>query len=96
MKRIYAEVVCNYNDEGFWYVDAWKTSDGNEDGTVIAVINELTGGVYAIGELDDIAKEVIDEKVKEIEKDRVGTLAVYYSKLTYREMDEFLRITGNP
>lgn len=69
MNRIYSEVRCDHNTgDGFWVVDAWKTSDDNEEGVVVAVINDMTGGVYAINEIDDLAKEVIVDKVFEIAK----------------------------
>ena len=69
--RIYEEVRCDYNTtDGFWTVDAWYTHDGDvkeeDEGVVIAVINSVTGGVYAIKELDDLAKRVIQQKVDEI------------------------------
>ena len=94
MEMIYSEVRCDYNnEEGFWCVDAWYPN--NEEGTVIAVINDVTGGVYAIKDIDDVAKEVINEKVKEIKGEYVETLACLYNKLSCSEKDEFLALTGN-
>lgn len=94
MKRIYSEVLCNYNNgDGFWCVDAWYPN--KEEGMVIAVINELTGGVYAFKDIDDVAKEVIAEATKEIKSKRIETLACYYNSLTDAEKDEFLSMTGN-
>jgi len=95
MERIYSEVKCDYNDGDFWCVDAWKTNDPNEEGSVIAVINDVTGGVYAIKDLDDVAKEVIKEKVKEIKGDYVETLACLYNDLSCSDKDKFLSLTGN-
>lgn len=47
MKEFYSEVKCNYlNDEGYWCVDAWRTGDGDEEGKVVAVINDKTGDVF--------------------------------------------------
>ena len=93
-KRIYSEVKCNYNTgDGFWCVDAWYPN--NEEGTVIAVINDVTGGVYAIKDLDDYAKEIINEKVKEIAIERLQIMASYYESLADEEKDQFLRLTGN-
>ena len=67
MGKIYEEVRCDYHDpEGFWAVDAWYPH--KEEGLVIAVINDVNGGVYAINDLDENAKQVIAEKVKEIKE----------------------------
>ena len=94
MERIYSEVRCDYNNgEGLWCVDAWYPN--KEEGTVIAVINDVTGGVYAIKDIDDVAKEVINEKVKEIKGEYVETLACLYNELSCSEKDEFLTLTGN-
>lgn len=93
MERIYSEVRCDYNDgSGFWTVDAWYPN--NEQGTVIAVVNELTGGVHAIKNLDDVAKEVIAEKQKEIASERLQIMASYYESLADEEKDKFLRLIG--
>ena len=94
MERIYSEVKCDYNNgEGFWCVDAWYPN--KEEGTVIAVINDVTGGVYPIKDLDDYAKEIINEKVKEINGETAETLASIYNELSCAEKDEFLKLTGN-
>ena len=54
--------------EECWLVDAWKTGDDNEEGEVIAKISESGEVVYldAEAEDDDYAKEVIDEKLKDL------------------------------
>lgn len=94
MERIYDEVVCNYNNgDGFWTLDAWYPN--NDEGTVIGVINELTGGVYLFKDNDPLAEEVAKEKVKEIESEKVETLAHYYNHLTDDEKEEFLKLTKN-
>ena len=66
----YNEVKCDYNnEEGFWCVDAWKTSNPNEEGRVVAFIHEETGQVaYADPDarLSPRAQEVIRAKVAEI------------------------------
>ena len=93
MDRIYEDVVCNYNTgDGFWTVDAWYPN--NEEGVVVAVINELTGGVYAIKDLDDLAKKVIADKVKEINGERTDCLAEYYKSISSNEKDVFLSLIG--
>ena len=66
----WTEIICEYNNgEGFWCVDAWKTSDENEEGKVIAVIDETSKNVYYIEPLartDVYAQEVIKEKIAEL------------------------------
>ena len=69
----YREVVCDFNnEEGFWCVDAWWADDEEEEnGMVIAVIDEVSGNVYYIDQdarYNSLAQEVIKEKVKEIRK----------------------------
>ena len=91
----YSEVRCTYHADGFWTVDAWKTNDQEEEGVVIAVINDVTGDCYAIRDLDDTAKGVIDEKQTEIVAQRPAILAEIYNDMTDAEKDEFLRLTGN-
>lgn len=92
--QIYDLVKCDYNNgDGFWCVDAWRPNE--EEGVVAAVINDVTGDVFAIDSLDDLAKEVIREKVEEIKKDLPSMLAEIYLEMTDAEKDEFLRQTGN-
>lgn len=70
MKETYSEVRCDWNnDEGYWCVDAWRSSDGDEEGKVIAVIHEEAGDVYYIepeARFSPMAQEVIAAKVSEI------------------------------
>ena len=91
----YSEVKCTYHADGFWVVDAWKTNNPEEEGVVIAVINDVTGDCYAISDLDDNAKSVIAEKRKEIVPQRPEILAEIYNGMTDAEKDKFLRMTGN-
>lgn len=93
--KIYSEVKCTYHADGFWAVDAWKKNDQEEEGAVIAVINDVTGECYALHALDDNAKCVIDEKQKEIVSQKPQILAGIYNSMTDAEKDEFLRLTGN-
>lgn len=92
---IYSEVKCTHHEEGFWVVDAWKTNDQEEEGVVLAVINDVKGDCYAIRNLDDLAKGVIDEKQTEIVAQRPEILAEIYNDMTDAEKDEFLRLTEN-
>ena len=91
-KNIYNEVKCNHHADGFWVVDAWKTNDQGEEGVVIAVINDITGDCYAIRDLDDNARGVIDEKQTEIVAQRPEILAELYHGMSDREKDEFLTL----
>lgn len=69
-KSKWAEIRCDFFDEEdkCWLVDAWKTGDDNEEGEVIAKISEAGNVVYLDEEAkdDEYAKEVIGEKLKEI------------------------------
>ena len=93
--KIYSEVKCTYHADGFWAVDAWKTNDQEEEGVVVAVINDVTGECYALRGLDDNAKGVIDEKQIEIVAQQPEILAEIYNGMTDAEKDEFLRLTEN-
>lgn len=88
---IYSEVKCNHHPDGFWVVDAWKTNDQEEEGVVVAVINDVTGDCYAIKPLDDKAKGVIDEKQTEIVNARAEIIADIYNSMTDFEKNEFLK-----
>jgi hypothetical protein len=69
-KSIYSEIRCNsLNPEGYWNVDAWTTSDDNEEGKVIAAIDSETAKVFYVDGFarhDSYAQEVIRSKVREI------------------------------
>lgn len=69
-KSKWTEIRCDFFDEEekYWLVDAWKTGDDNEEGDVIAKISESGEVVYldAEAEDDEYAKEVIDEKLKDL------------------------------
>jgi len=93
--KIYSEVKCTYHTDGFWTVDAYKTNNQEEEGVVVAVINDVTGDCYALRALDDLTKGVIDEKQTEIVAQRPEILAEIYNGMTDAEKDEFLRLTGN-
>lgn len=93
--KIYSEVKCTHHADGFWCVDAWKTDNQEEEGMVIAVINDVTGDCYAIKELDDNAKGVIDENQTVIVSQRPEILAEIYCGMTDAEKDHFLSMTEN-
>ena len=64
MKKIYEEIRCDYNPDGFWTVDAWRHNE--EEGKVVALLNDITGDYYMVGEYDAEVMQVIEEKSKEI------------------------------
>lgn len=72
---IYKEVRCtHYCDiEHYWCVDAWKTSDDNEAGRVVAIINDFGGVFYRDPEAQNSTRvvECIREKVREIKESAV-------------------------
>ena len=65
MKEIYSQVRNDYNNgEGFYTIDAWKTGNPDEEGKVVAVIEENSGNVYYI---DAIARnsKMVQDAIKE-------------------------------
>ena len=66
----YTIVQCTYNNgEGFWTVDAWRKQEEEEQGKVVAVINDKTADVYFIepeARISPMAMKTIKEKVGEI------------------------------
>ena len=69
-KSKWTDIRCDFFDEEEkrWLVGAWKTGDDNEEGEIIAKISESGEVVYldAEAEDDEYAKEVIDEKLKDL------------------------------
>ena len=62
--NIWSEIRSNFEDESIVYIDAWITPDDNEEGTVIAKVNVLTGNVQYIDDrakTDAYAQEIIKE-----------------------------------
>lgn len=62
----YAEIRCDFFDEEEekWFVDAWLTDDGNEEGMVIAKIDLTAKTVEYIAEdakTDEYAQTIIQE-----------------------------------
>ena len=60
---------CN-EDEGRVYIDAWKTSSGNEEGKVIAKVDYKTKEIEYLNEAaktDEYAQEVIKEVLDSID-----------------------------
>ena len=71
MKGMFAEVRCTYFDDGLreWFIDGWKTDNDNEEGVIVATINEDTFEVnYRKAEYkkDPIVLEVVKDKLREI------------------------------
>lgn len=65
----YSELRNNYVDEDEVYIDAWKTNNDSEEGTVIAKINTNT---YNITYLD--AAAITDPEVQELIQDTIQNL----------------------
>ena len=62
----YTEIRCDFynEEEEKYYVDAWKTDDDNEEGTVIAKIDLANKTVEYLDEdarTDEYAQEIIKE-----------------------------------
>ena len=73
----WADIRCNYicedEDDMFWRVDAWETDDDNEEGRVIAYVDDLSGRVvYAdpCARWDEEVQEIVAQKQKEIKEKR--------------------------
>ena len=67
----YGEIRIDFFDEEEekWFVDAWRTPDGNEEGAVIAKIDLGTGSVEYLDE-DAKAEPYAQECIKEFLKER--------------------------
>jgi hypothetical protein len=66
---LWSQINDTYVDEGIIHIDAYKTEDENEEGNVIAKIEEATGKVCYLDERarkDWYADEVIAENVRQI------------------------------
>lgn len=65
----WSEIRCNFfnEKEEKYFVDAWRTEEDNEEGTVIAKLDLAEGTVEYLDEdakTDDYAQEVINEMVE--------------------------------
>ena len=71
MKKIYAEVRCDFHDDDahFTTIDAWMTEDDNEEGKVVAVVHD-SGDVWYI-EPDARLDEGVANAILEV-KNRLG------------------------
>lgn len=62
----YAEVRNDFdNGEGYTMIDAWKTSDPDEEGKVVAVVNNTTKEVFYIEPSARFSKRV-QEAINEL------------------------------
>ena len=71
--EIRCDYLCEDRDDRFWRVDAWKTGDDNEEGKVIAYIDDLTFRVLYIDPVartDEYAQEVIRDKIEELREEK--------------------------
>lgn len=68
---MFTEVRCNFFDEGIWYIDAWLTDDNDEEGFVVATINEKTFEVHYINDMyktNNMVLDAVKEKLRELVK----------------------------
>lgn len=68
----WTEIRCNFFDEeeGKYFVDAWKTANDNEEGAVIAKVDLAKRTVEYLDEdakTDKYAQEIINEMLEEEE-----------------------------
>lgn len=66
MKNIWSEIRNDFEDDGQVHIDAWITSDDDEQGKVIAKISIETGEVTYLDErarTDKNAQEAINEAI---------------------------------
>ena len=67
--NIWSEIRSNFEDESIVHIDAWITPNDNEEGTVIAKVNVLTGNVQYIDDrakTDAYAQKIIKEVLTDI------------------------------
>ena len=97
----YAEVRCDYFEEedGFWRIDAWKTDDDWEEGSVVGYIDGITGNCIITkrrAQKSALVKETIKEKQAEIRSlltDRILLMSTSHIK---KETFEMLDGSGSP
>lgn len=75
-KESYAEVHNDYFDESdhFWRIDAWKTSDDDETGKVVAVIHDPSGDIYYVepeARFSPMVQEAIKQRVETIRNEQI-------------------------
>ena len=86
-KEIAIDYLCE--KDSFWRVDAWRHSyeeDANEDGEVIALIDDNTGNVIYLDEdakEDSCAQNIIQEKVRAIQGERRNPGEITCSNLLF-------------
>lgn len=71
--RYWNEIKDDYiNEEGFVCIDAWKTADDNEECSVIAYVDTLSGRIiYAdsMARVDEYAQEIIRKVSEKYQKE---------------------------
>ena len=94
----WAEIKTDYIDEsdGFWRVDAWRTNDDNEEGKVIAYIEDGTDTPVVLycdpeARADTYAQEIIADKIKEIQAEYANETA----KAIMNEPTMYAYVTAN-
>ena len=89
MKKIYEEIRCDYNPEGFWTVDAWE--HGNDQGKVVALINDITGDGYMVGDYDSEVMRVMQEKSEETKSHILDRMKDLFMDLSEDDKKKFLQ-----
>jgi len=67
-KSIWSEIRNSYNEGDFVYIDSYLTSDDDEEGRVIAIVNTKNGNIEYFDErakTDSYAIEMINEVLKD-------------------------------
>lgn len=92
----YSEIKCDHlGTDGYWYVDAWRSDNPNEEGRVVAAINDKTGDVFytepeAIFSIP--VQEVVKAKIAEIKARHpdlpAGTVTSLVDEMRKRHRDE--------
>jgi hypothetical protein len=67
-KSIWSEIRNSFSDGDFVYIDSYLTSDDDEEGRVIAIVNTINGKIEYFDErakTDSYAIEMINEVLKD-------------------------------
>ena len=88
MKNLYEEIRCDYNPDGFWTVDAWK--HGDDQGKVVALINDVTGDYYMVDEFDSEVMQVVNEKSEEIKSHILDRMRDLFRNLSNDDKIKFV------
>lgn len=91
--EVYGEVRCDYlnEEDNWWCIDAWKTSDDNEEGEVVGWVDAVSGNIYYKHET-----AMCSQKVREVATAKQAEVrAEKDSELKDKIRDEYNRISEN-